>query len=177
MKAMAMNNQTSHSVSKAPNRGKPASQLNIKTSIKIVGAVLLIGCAAGVNAQQLRAATICCGAATLDNGSIVTIGQPFVGLTTASDASVSANVGMIPVLAQLSGPSCPPRLYPSLRLVNGKFQMAFCSQTGRAYEIQASTNLVTWNPVWTNIGVGASVVFEDALATNFVRRFYRVLVR
>ena len=57
--------------------------------------VFLITAATGTFAQadQIAFATICSGAATLNNGSVVTIGQPFIGTMSASDNSLILRVG------------------------------------------------------------------------------------
>jgi hypothetical protein len=126
-------------------------------------------------AASLGPATICAGAATLDNGSIVTIGQPFVGLMQAGDDSVSLNVGIIPVLEEGPVRIEPPQINPVMQLVGGRFQMSFASQPGCNYVVQASTNLTDWIPIWTNTALGSSLLFEDSDTANFDRRFYRVV--
>ncbi|MBI3415014.1 MAG: Ig-like domain-containing protein [Verrucomicrobia bacterium] len=44
---------------------------------------------------------------------------------------------------------------------------------GKATVIEASTNLVTWQPIATNLTSTNSFLFTDPQATNFSRRFYR----
>jgi hypothetical protein len=39
--------------------------------------------------------------------------------------------------------------------------------------VEASTNLVDWQPVWTNTLSGASATFTDSQWTNYPTRFYR----
>lgn len=146
----------------------------------LIGQVLTILLGASffmiARAQSLRAATICSGAATLTNGTIVTLGQPFVGVMMAPDGSLSANVGILSA-AELRAPSGPPRLYPAAQLVNGRFQMIFSTQPRTSYVVQASTNLLDWESISTAVATGPSVLFEDALANNFLRRFYRVMAQ
>jgi len=59
------------------------------------------------------------------------------------------------------------------QLANGRVQFDFAGATGRSYVIQASTNLIDWQNIRTNVGVGGPVTFADSFA-NFTRRFYRV---
>lgn len=39
--------------------------------------------------------------------------------------------------------------------------------------VEASTNLTTWSPLWTNLLGNAPLHYQDFGATNFLRRFYR----
>jgi len=41
------------------------------------------------------------------------------------------------------------------------------------YIIEASTDLLNWTPLSTNISDGGLVLFKDTAATNFNYRFYR----
>jgi hypothetical protein len=53
---------------------------------------------------------------------------------------------------------------------NGAFQFSIAGQSGQTNIIQASTNLLNWVPIYTNVG---STNFTDPSATNYPRRFYR----
>ena len=53
---------------------------------------------------------------------------------------------------------------------NGAFQFSIAGQSGQTNIIQASTNLVNWISIGTNVG---SVPFTDHSATNYPHRFYR----
>lgn len=128
-----------------------------------------------VRAQQIRVGVICAGAANLDNGSIVTIGQPFVGLTQAADNTVTIRTGIIPVLIAgpepvLPGPIDPPQPFVS------RFQMTFPTLPGVSYSVAASTNLLQWLNIWTRIAEGDSLLFEDVNTAEFDFRFYRVVI-
>jgi len=124
------------------NQLKPEMKTNTKARMLIVFLAIL----PFVISKAAQPATICAGAATLNNGSIVMIGQPFAGLTMAAGGSAQVQVGVIPVLT--GGPS-----------VSGpRFQMTFATQTGVNYVVQASTNLIAWTPIWTNIAAGESLL-------------------
>ena len=57
---------------------------------------------------------------------------------------------------------------------NGLFSFLTTGRVaGKATVIEASTNLVTWQPIATNITGTNSFLFTDPQATNFSRRFYR----
>ena len=47
---------------------------------------------------------------------------------------------------------------------------------GKENVIEASTNLINWLPISTNLTQTNSYMFLDTEATNFSRRFYRVLL-
>ena len=49
------------------------------------------------------------------------------------------------------------------------------ARTTNAVVILASTNLVTWTPIFSNSPVLGSVQCIDSAATNMPRRFYRAL--
>jgi hypothetical protein len=54
------------------------------------------------------------------------------------------------------------------------FLLALQSQTNTTWQIQASTNLTDWLPVWTNsTKTSGTLMYTDLLATNFPDRFYR----
>lgn len=52
----------------------------------------------------------------------------------------------------------------------GNFQINFVSGSGQTNIIEASTNLVNWVPIYTNVG---SITFTDSAANGFRYRFYR----
>src|SRR5439155_19907113 len=58
---------------------------------------------------------------------------------------------------------------------NGQFQLGFFGITGRTYVLQASTNLVNWIPLNTNVAVTNQFLLTDPGAGNFPYRFYRAL--
>jgi hypothetical protein len=55
----------------------------------------------------------------------------------------------------------------------GAFQLSINSAARQTNIIMASTNLVNWTPVYTNVG---SFIFDDPNTKNFPRRFYRSVV-
>jgi hypothetical protein len=74
-----------------------------------------------------------------------------------------------------------PPASPTLAVSNtlsssGRFQFTFNTQSNTAWRIDASTNLLNWVPIFTNVaGTSGTLQFTDLLATNFLHRFYRAV--
>ncbi|TAL02647.1 MAG: hypothetical protein EPO07_07095, partial [Verrucomicrobia bacterium] len=60
-------------------------------------------------------------------------------------------------------------------LTNGQFQLGFYGFTGQTYVLLASTNLVNWTSLSTNLAVTNQFWLTDPGASNFPYRFYRAL--
>ena len=58
----------------------------------------------------------------------------------------------------------------------GLIQMIVAGDSGRAYRLESSTNLVDWVPVVTNTVSGGSASFTDTSAGGQVLRFYRIVL-
>ena len=58
---------------------------------------------------------------------------------------------------------------------NGQFQLNFLGVPGQTYVLQASSNLVNWIPINTNLAATNLFQFTDPGAGGRPRRFYRVL--
>lgn len=76
-----------------------------------------------------------------------------------------------------AGPATPPRLTPHPIGLDGSFEASIESIVGSHLTIEASTNLMHWEPVTTLLQTNSSVNFRDPTATNLNRRFYRVIAR
>jgi hypothetical protein len=123
-----------------------------------------------IHFERVSLGVICSGAATLQNGSTVTIGQPIAGRFLALDGSISVSAGFVPTLAPL--PPTPD--IRSITIINGRFSFSYQTQTGLTYVIFASTNLSTWFPISTNLGSLNGLAFEDSNFLFFPQRFYQV---
>jgi hypothetical protein len=55
------------------------------------------------------------------------------------------------------------------------FQLGFAGVAGSNYVLQASTNLVNWVPINTNLAPSNVFNLFDPQATNFPHRFYRIM--
>jgi len=78
-------------------------------------------------------------------------------------ASVTVNVGS----------PTPPQISGTFVSTNGTFQFSLTGTPGQTNIIQASTNLVNWIPIYTNVN---PFLFTDPYASNYPVRFYRALL-
>jgi hypothetical protein len=62
-----------------------------------------------------------------------------------------------------------------VRSNNGAIRITYQGQTNFQYVIQASSNLVNWSSISTNVMSNGPVSFLDNPATNFPRRFYAAI--
>jgi hypothetical protein len=60
-------------------------------------------------------------------------------------------------------------------LLNGQFQLGVVGVTSNTYVLQASTNLINWIPLSTNLATTNIFNLLDPGASNFPYRFYRTL--
>jgi len=56
---------------------------------------------------------------------------------------------------------------------SGNFSFTITGVSGQTIVVEASTNLVNWQPVWTNTLSGTSANFTDPQWKNYPSRFYR----
>jgi hypothetical protein len=69
---------------------------------------------------------------------------------------------------------CPPQIAPgSVGVKPGGFGFTLTRLTNQTIVVEASTNLVNWQPIWTNSLPGASAEFVDPEWLQQPRRFYR----
>ncbi|HXI70316.1 MAG TPA: chitobiase/beta-hexosaminidase C-terminal domain-containing protein [Verrucomicrobiae bacterium] len=68
-----------------------------------------------------------------------------------------------------------PSQFTSVSLTNGVVHLFFAGVSGQTYVLQATTNLVDWVPVATNIAPSAIFEMTDPQAAQFQFRFYRTL--
>lgn len=59
------------------------------------------------------------------------------------------------------------------RLSNGQFQFAVNGIAGQTYATEASTNLINWSSITTNIAPADFFNVTDLTSTNILQRFYR----
>jgi hypothetical protein len=93
--------------------------------------------------------------------------QSFIVLNTNTDIAADGVLSLVPR---------PPVLVPSGGPSGNGFQLQFGGDSNADYIIQASTDLAAW----TNISYGTAsnppVTFSDPDATNYLQRFYRVVL-
>ena len=111
------------------------------------------------------------GPATL-SGNILTLTGHGTVTVTASQSGNSSYAAATPVV-QSFAVAPPDNTLVGLGFQNHSFQMAFYGIVGSNYTVQASSNLLNWQP-FTNFTVTNSPFnFIDSAATNFNKRFYR----
>ena len=81
------------------------------------------------------------------------------------DDSVATNISV--------GTVAPPQISGLVLNSSGAVQLTITSLSGQTNVVQASTNLVNWVPLQTNVG---PFIFMDPNATNYPMRFYRDLI-
>lgn len=147
----------------------------MNTKFKFTLALLLTATTLPAQTTQLKIATISAGAARLDNGSLVNIGQPFVGVMSASGGE-TFNTGLIPAVQSGGVAVAKPSFYSVPAFDGSSLRLTLFSQPGIAYVLQASTNLVDWVSLSTNKSIGVTVTLQDSNSTVFPYRFYRVWI-
>ena len=68
-----------------------------------------------------------------------------------------------------------PSQFTAVSLTNGIVHLFFAGAIGQTYVLQASTNLVSWVPVATNVAPSAIFEMVDPGAANYPYRFYRTM--
>ena len=148
----------------------------MKNSFTIIFTLLLTATVLQAQSPQLKAAAISAGAARLDNGSIVNIGQPFVGTFGSAAQGVVGNAGIISVIRAVPGPSMRPQFKPTASYDSGVLRLSVETEPGWSYTLQASTDLVEWLPIRTSFATGTVLDFTDPDAGSYNWRFYRIVV-
>jgi hypothetical protein len=54
------------------------------------------------------------------------------------------------------------------------FSFTIIGTNGISVVVEAGTNLVNWQPIWTTTMSGTSATFTDSQWTNYPNRYYRV---
>jgi hypothetical protein len=138
----------------------------------IIASLHLIAWAVHAGNNELKIATICSGTATLNNGSLVTLGQPIIGL---SFYGTTVNAGIIPALSASTPKINLLRLSPAPLFNGSQISLTLFGEPGKSYILQASTNLISWESLITNLAYGVSLRFDQTNASSMNYRFYRVL--
>ena len=94
-------------------------------------------------------------------------------------ALMAGNYGIRRILLAPASAGVPPSFGngSAVRLPDGRFGFTTCGELGQTFVIQASTNLVNWASLSTNVVVSGCVDFIDPEAPLIPNRFYRVLVQ
>ncbi|HLX95361.1 MAG TPA: hypothetical protein VKU37_06445, partial [Verrucomicrobiae bacterium] len=95
-----------------------------------------------------------------------------------SNATVSANAfeaGSNNSVAASALFLIQPLSFISEGFTNQGFQMSLAGVTGSNYVLEASTDLLNWTPISTNMALTNYFNLIDPNAANFPIRFYRIL--
>ena len=81
----------------------------------------------------------------------------------------------------LNGPSVPVALTPPNisgipAMTNGQFRLLINGSAGADFYIEASTNLVQWQTLFTNSNAATPFYWTDTDTADFPARFYRVRI-
>ena len=71
----------------------------------------------------------------------------------------------------------PAALLSVFDLPTGPSLIRLQGQADRSYVIEASTDLLNWNAISTNVVTSGTMFLEDLQATNYPLRFYRAIAR
>ena len=66
-----------------------------------------------------------------------------------------------------------PQIVGGANVQTNRFYFTVIGTNGMTIIIEASTNLVNWQPIWTNTLSGTNVIFTDLQWTNYPNRYYR----
>ena len=126
--------------------------------------------------------------APLKNGTLINIpmtiseigglGVTTISVTNATFANLSAS-SVAPTRLTAGTLTIAPvsvRLGAIAFSNNGVVQFELSGVQGRQYVVQASTNLVDWTNLQTNVANTATALFTDPAVANFKQRFYRALL-
>jgi hypothetical protein len=85
-----------------------------------------------------------------------------------NNISAPVTVRLLPPLSFNTSPT-------GTRWTSNGFQMELDGLDGSGLVIYASSNLVSWLPIYTNSTASGTLQFLDSRATNFLHRFYRAV--
>ena len=108
---------------------------------------------------------------TLANVQSTNAGVYSVMVTNSAGSVTSTNA----VLTVSSGTHAKPQV-SGLVFSNGIFSLTVTGDSGVDYIVQASTNLISWDNIFTNHSPVPPFNWSDNNAGNFIQRYYRVLL-
>ena len=108
---------------------------------------------------------------TLANVQATNAGVYSVVVTNLAGSIASSNA----LLTVSSGNYSHPQL-SGIVFTNGIFSLTIAGDSGPDYIVQVSTNLISWESIFTNFTPAPPFSWSDANASNYSQRFYRVLL-
>jgi outer membrane protein assembly factor BamB len=111
-------------------------------------------------------------------------GNPNINGTGALDFSgnrlyaLDSNNGILAFTVKKPTPKPPiqPVLSDPRLVAAGQFQCTLTGESGRAYVLETSADLVNWTPISTNIASSAIITITAPAATGVDYQFYRAAV-
>jgi len=99
---------------------------------------------------------------------------PFNLLNSATVSASAYATGYVNSVAASALFLVQPLSFTSQGFTANGFQLGFAGALGSNYVLQASTNLLNWTPISTNLALTNYFNWLDPQATNYPRRYYRV---
>ena len=100
---------------------------------------------------------------------------PSTPLTSATVSASAYATGYVNSVAASALFLVQPLRFTSQGFIPSGFQLGFAGALGSNYVLQASTNLMNWTPISTNLALTNEFNWLDSQATNYPHRYYRVL--
>jgi hypothetical protein len=108
------------------------------------------------------------------------LGNPSVTMSWSVNAAAAGGWSEVAVAIK---PATNTTSFPSVLSLGGSdgvtsngFAFHLSVPVGTTYQILASTNLVDWTPISTNVATISTALLIDRVSTNYNRRFYRAVV-
>ncbi|HEV2695783.1 MAG TPA: immunoglobulin domain-containing protein, partial [Verrucomicrobiae bacterium] len=106
---------------------------------------------------------------TINNLQTTNVGAYSVAVTNAAGAAASANAFLTVAASVPANPKVSGTAFN-----NGVFSLTVTGDTGPDYIVQVSTNLVTWQSLFTNHAPVPPFSWSDSNAVSYIKRFYRI---
>jgi hypothetical protein len=133
---------------------------------------LAANASAGVTNVEYFAGSTSLGSATVSpfsvSGNIANPG-PYALTAVATAGGLSATSGIVNITIVASQ---PPLVLFGSAISNGVFSFKYNATAGSNYVIEASSNLLSWNPLITNTAASSTESFSESTGSS--PRFYKV---
>ena len=141
------------------------------TNVTIPDSVTGIGRLAFYNCTSLTNITFLGNAPGLGDAAFQSVGASATIYYYYGTTGWQASFGGLPTI--MLGAPAPPFDVRTAAMKPSGFGFTITGVVNQTFVLEASTNLATWQPVWTNTLSGVSADFVDPQSPNYPRRFYR----
>jgi hypothetical protein len=150
------------------------------TSVTIPNSVISISAGAFIECSGLHQAYFQGNAPSVNGGAgsadtTVFNGESGTAYYLPGTTNWGSTFGGWPTMELASLPSSPQIGGGSVGVQLGNFGFTITGSSNQVVVIDASTNLMSWQPIQTNTLTGTSYNFTDSKWTNYPNRFYRVM--